>query len=318
MKVLLVGDWGNRFWPRLHERFPDIDFVLAELAEDVEREVRDAEVVFGYLTGSQFQTARKLRWIQSPDAGVEKLFQELPDIADTDVAVTNARGAGAPQIGEHAVALMLMFSRGLDRLMRLQRERRWDIEYGLSIVRMLAGRTVGIIGFGHSGREIAWRCRALGTDVLAVDRHYVDGKPMVQEVWKLDRLGELLERSDFVVVTVPQTPDTENMIGAEELARMKPTAYLIATSRGRIVEHEELVDALKHRRIAGAGLDVLAEEPLPPDDELWDLDNVVITPHVAGNSPELYDWTYRILEDNLDRYTRGWPLMNVVDKRLQY
>ena len=188
----------------------------------------------------------------------------------------------------------------------------------MSIVQIVEGKTAGIVGLGKSGMEIGLRCRALGMDVLAVDRHDVSGEPVVEEVWSLDRLGDLLEASDFVVLTVPMTPENEGMIGAAELAQMKESAYLIVTSRGRLVDHAALVDALRTKRIAGAGLDVVAEEPLPPDNVLWELENVVITPHIAGNSPELDERTFRIFEDNLHRYVNGQPLRNVVDKRLQY
>ena len=203
-------------------------------------------------------------------------------------------------------------------LMRLQREHRWDQEHGLSIVQMLGGRTAGIVGLGRSGMETAWRCRALGMNVLALDRHPRDGAPTVDDVWPRDRLPDLLAQSDFVVVTVPYSPENENMIGAAELALMKPGAYVIVTSRGRIVEHGALVEALRKRTIAGAALDTVFEEPLPADDPLWDLDNVIITPHIAGNSPELDERTYRLFEDNLRRYLGGQPLLNVVDKDLWY
>lgn len=318
MKVLLLADWGRPFYTALRARYPQVEFAEAYSPDEVGDEVRDAEVVFGYLSGEQFESAERLRWIQTLDAGMEGLFNRAPGVIDSDVVVTNARGAGASQIGEHAVALMLMFARGLDRFWRLQRERRWDQEYGLSIVQMVEGKTAGVVGFGKSGLEIGRRCRALGMDVLAVDRHDVSGEPVVEDVWGLDRLGELLEASDFVVLTVPMTPENEGMIGAAELARMKSTAYLIVTSRGRLVDHAALVDALRTKRIAGAGLDVVVEEPLPPDDELWELENVVITPHIAGNSPELDERTFRIFEDNLQRYVNGQPLRNVVDKQRQY
>ena len=318
MKVLLLAEWGKPFYPRLRTRFPQVEFVEAYRLDEIEREVRGVEAVFGYLTASQFEAATSLKWIQTLDAGMEGLFNQLPNIAETDVVVTNARGAGAPQIGEHAVALILAFSRGLVDFMRLQRERRWDQEYGLSIVQMIHGRTVGIVGLGKSGMEVAWRCKALGMNLLAVDKHDVGGDPVVEDVWSVDRMGELLERSDYVVVTVPYTPANENFIGASELARMKPTAYLIVTSRGRVVDHRALVSALREKSIAGAGLDVVVDEPLPPENELWDLDNVIITPHIAGNSPELHERTHMIFEDNMHRYLASQPLRNVVDKRLRY
>jgi len=318
MKALLLPEWGKPFWPRLREEHASVEFVEARSDADIRREVVDAEIVFGYLTAAQFAEARRLRWIQTPDAGMEGLFREIPGIADTDIVVTNARGAGAPMIGEHAVALMLAFARGLVNFARLQRERRWDQEYGLSIVQMLAGKTAGIVGLGRSGMETAWRCRALGMNVVAVDRHPRDGAPAVEAVWSLDRLPDLLAASDYVVVTVPYWPENEDMIGARELALMKPTACVIVASRGRIVEHRALVEALRAGTIAGAGLDTVHAEPLPADDPLWDLENVIITPHIAGNSPELDERTFRIFQDNLRRYTAGQPLMNVVDKRLRY
>ncbi len=318
MKALLLAEFGKPFYPRLRELFPDVDFVEADSPEEIEREVVDAEVVFGYLTGSQFEAARSLKWIQTLDAGMEGLFNSVPGIADTDIMVTNAQGAGAPMIGEHAVTMILMFARGMDRFAAKQRAGSWDQEYGLSIVQVAMGKTVGVIGLGKSGLEAAWRCKALGMNVIAVDRHDVDGEPVVEDVWGLDRLGDLLEQSDFVVVTVPYTPENENMLGAAELAKMKSTAYLIVTSRGRIVEHGALVAALRNGVIAGAGLDAVVEEPLPSDNELFALDNVVITPHIAGNSPELDERTYDVFERNMRRYMRGDPLRNVVDLGLRY
>jgi len=318
MKVLLLPEWGKPFYPDLREKHPAIEFVEAYVDADIRREVRDVDAVFGYLTSAQFAEARRLRWMQTPDAGMEGLFREIPGIAGTDIVVTNARGAGAPMIGEHAVALMLAFARGLVDFMRLQREHRWDQEHGLSVVQMLGGKTAGVVGLGRSGMETAWRCRALGMNVIAVDRHPRDGAPTVEDVWPLDRLPDLLAQSDFVVVTVPYSPENENMIGARELALMKPTAYVIVTSRGRIVEHGALVEALRGRRIAGAALDTVFEEPLSADDPLWELDNVIVTPHIAGNSPELDERTYAMFEDNLRRYVGGQPLLNVVDKDLWY
>ncbi|NQW16917.1 MAG: D-2-hydroxyacid dehydrogenase [Chloroflexi bacterium] len=318
MKVLLLPEFGKPFYPALEEQFPGVDFVEAYEPDQIEREVRDADVVFGYLTGSQFEAAEQLKWIQTLDAGMEGLFNAIPGIAHSDVIVTNAQGAGAPQIGEHAITMIMMFSRGMERFMAKQRKREWAQDYGLTIVQMAMGKTVGIIGLGKSGMEIAWRCQALGMEVIAVDAHDVEAEPVLDDVWPLSRLDELLEASDFVVVTVPYTPENENMIGAEELELMKPTSYLIVTSRGRIVEHSALVRALKSGGISGAGLDAVVTEPLPADNELWGLDNVIITPHIAGNSPELDERTCEIFEWNLRRFVNDEPLRNVVDLDLQY
>jgi phosphoglycerate dehydrogenase-like enzyme len=318
MKTLLLAEWAAPFYPRLRRKYPRESLVEAYSAADILREVPDAEAVFGYLTREQFAAARRLKWVQTLDAGTEGVFNRIPEVAGTTVIITNARGAGAPQIGEHTLALILHFARGIHEFSRLQRERRWDQDYGLSIVQMVWGKTAGIIGFGKSGREIGWRCKAMGMSVIAVDKRPVDGDPVVEQVWSLDRLPDLLAMSDYVVVTVPYTPQNENMIGAKELSLMKKTARLIVTSRGRIVEHDALVTALKEGRIAGAGLDTVVREPLPADSELWELSNVIITPHIAGNSPELDERTFAIFEENFSRYLSGQPLLNVVDKQLRY
>ncbi len=318
MKTLLLAEWGKPFYPRLREKYPHETLVEAYDQAQIHREAVNAEVVFGYLTKEQFSVARKLKWVQTLDAGTEGVFNRIPGIAETSVVLTNARGAGAPQIGEHALALILYFARGLHEFGRLQRGHKWDQEHGLNIVQMVMGKTVGIVGLGKSGREIGWRCKAMGMTVIAVDKHPVDGDPIVDHVWGLQRLPDLLAKSDYVVITVPYTAENEDMIGAKELGMMKKSARLIVTSRGRIVEHKALVSALKAGHIAAAGLDVVVKEPLPPDNELWDLPNVIITPHIAGNSPELDERTFAIFEENFGRYLAGQPLINEVDKRLKY
>ena len=320
IKVLLVPRLGERYYGGLRERHPDVEFVEAASQADVDRHAVDAEVVYGYLNAEQFESASSLRWIQGLDAGVEGLFRRIPALASSDVVLTNARGAGAPIIGEHAVALILALARQLPRFERGKRDRRWDSEGALESVEYVGDKTVGIIGFGKSGKEIGWRCKALGMSVLALDRHPIDGDPIVEEVWTADRLSELLERADYVVVTVPQTAETVDLIGDRELRQMKRSARLIVTSRGRIVNQGALVQALKEGVIAGAGLDAVDEEPLPAEDELWSLPNVIITPHIAGNAePELLERrTFAIFAENLRRYLAGQPLINVVDKSLGY
>ena len=318
MKTLLLADWGKPFYQRLHRKYPRETFVEAYSAADILREIPDADAVFGYLTKEQFAAARKLKWLQTLDAGMEGVFNHIPEIAETPVVISNARGAGAPQIGEHGLALILHFARGIHEFARLQRQHTWDQDNGLNMVQMIHGKTVGIVGFGKSGKEIGWRCKAMGMNVIAVDKQPVDGDPILDHVWPIDRLNELLTQADYVVITVPYTPQNENMIGAKELGLMKKTARLIVTSRGRIVEHKALVAALKEGRIAGAGLDAVIKEPLPADNELWTLPNVIITPHIAGNSPELDERTFAIFEENFGRYLAGQPLVNVVDKQLKY
>jgi phosphoglycerate dehydrogenase-like enzyme len=320
MKALLLADFGAPYYQGLRDEHSDLELTEAYSNEDILREIGSAEAVFGYLTAEQFEAAKNLKWIQTLDAGMEGLFNAVPGIVDTDVEVTNSRGAGAPMIGEHGIALMLALARQLPKFWADKSDHRWDQDGALQVVEYLGNKTCGIVGLGKSGREIGWRAKALGMNVIAVDEQPVDGDPIVEDVWGRSRLNDLLEQSDYVVVTAPYTPRNENMIGAAQLALMKPTARIVVTSRGRLVEHNALVAALKSGQIAGAGLDTTVVEPLPADNELWDLPNVIITPHIAGNSEqELLDKrTVDIFAENLRRYVSGQPLINTVDKQLQY
>ncbi|MBT4124912.1 MAG: D-2-hydroxyacid dehydrogenase [Chloroflexi bacterium] len=320
MKALLLADFGAPYYPALREEHPDLDLVEAYSNEDILSKIGDAEAVFGYLTDEQFAAAKKLKWIQTLDAGMEGLFNAVPGIADTDVQVTNARGAGAPMIGEHGVTLMLALARQLPKFWADKSDHKWDQDGALGVVEYLGNKTCGIVGLGKSGKEIGWRAKALGMTVIAVDEQPVDGDPIVEDVWGLSRLNDLLDQSDYVVVTAPYTAKNAGMIGEAELARMKSSARLVVTSRGRLVDHNALVSALKSGGIAGAGLDTTVVEPLPADNELWDLPNVIITPHIAGNSEKAHldERTVDVFAENLRRYVSGQPLINVVDKQLQY
>lgn len=320
MKILLLAEFGAPYYPDLRTEHPDLDLVEASTNDAILNEIESVEVVFGYLTAEQFAAAKNLKWIQTLDAGMEGLFNAIPNIVNTDVAVTNARGAGAPMIGEHGVAMMLALARQLPRFWADKAAHRWDQDGALAVVEYLGGKTCGIVGFGKSGREIGWRAKALGMNVIAVDEQPVDGDPIVEDVWGRSRLNDLLVLADYVVITAPYTPQNENMIGADELALMKSTARIVVTSRGRLVEHNALVAALKSGELAGAGLDTTIEEPLPAGNELWDLPNVIITPHIAGNSEqEMLDRrTVDIFAENLRRYVSGQPLINIVDKQRQY
>jgi D-2-hydroxyacid dehydrogenase (NADP+) len=320
MKALLLADFGAPYYPAIRDEHPDLDLVETYSNEDILKKIPTAEIVFGYLTAEQFEAAKNLKWIQTLDAGMEGLFNAVPTISKTDVEVTNSRGAGAPMIGEHGIALMLALARQLPKFWKDKSDHNWDQDGALEVVEYLGNKTCGIIGFGKSGREIGWRAKALGMNVIAVDEQPVDGDPIVEDVWGLARLDDLLQQSDYVVITAPYTAQNENMIAAEQLALMKSSARIVVTSRGRLVEHNALLAALKSGQIAGAGLDTTIVEPLPADNELWDMPNVIITPHIAGNSEkELLDKrTVDIFAENLSRYVSGHPLINVVDKQLQY
>ena len=320
MNALLLAEFGIPYYNELRVEHPDLNLIEAFSDNEIMKEIDSAEIVFGYPTEAQFAKAKSLKWIQTLDAGMEGLFNTIPEIIQSDILITNARGAGAPMIGEHAIALMLALARQLPRFWIDKSAHRWDQEGALNVVEYLGDKTCGIIGFGKSGREIGWRAKALGMHVISVDEQPVDGDPVVEKVWGLSKLDDLLKRSDYVVITAPYTPRNENLIGSAQLSIMKPSARIIVTSRGRLVEHNALVSALRTGLIAGAALDTTAQEPLPADDELWEFPNVIITPHIAGNSEKdlLDKRTVDIFAENLRRYLSRQPLINIVDKQLRY
>ncbi len=320
MKVLVLPDWAAQFCDSVRQRHPEIDIVIPGSESNITAHIGDVEVLFGYPTSEQFDIAASLKWIQTLDAGMEGLFTAVPQVADSDVIVTNARGAGAPMIGEHALAMMFALARQFPRFWGDKSNSRWDQDGALGHVEYLGDKTVGIIGLGKSGRETAWRCKAMGMKVIAVDREPVDGDLSVEFVWTLDRLDDLLKASDYVVVTAPFSAASANMIGKREFEIMRNSARLVVTSRGRVFDNAALAEALKNGTIAGAALDSVYPEPLPSDSELWDVPNLIITPHIAGNAERvmLDRRTFEIFEQNLGRYIGGQPLLNVVDKVKQY
>jgi phosphoglycerate dehydrogenase-like enzyme len=216
--------------------------------------------------------------------------------------------------------MILAFTRGIRRAISWQEERKWKRVRAYPEIRgavvELTGSTMGIVGFGASGREVAKRALAFGMDVIALDLYPESEPDDVEALWPVDRLHDLLAQSDYVVVAVPYTSRTDGMIGAEEIAKMKPSAMLVCISRGRIVDEEALAAALRGGDLAAAALDVFAEEPLPPESDLWQLDNLLITPHIAGLSQFEGQRILDIFRENLDRYLdQDFPLRNQVDKQ---
>ncbi len=320
MKVLLAAAEGAAQFDLLDDlsaAIPDLTLARATTPEEIMAEVADAEVLYGFPTAEVVEAAPKLRWIQSPSAGVEYVAK-VPALVESDVVLTNTRGAHGPSIGEHAFALLLAMTRRLPICHDWQKEHHWGRKEGYRTSREVMGSTMGIVGFGAIGRGIAQRAQAFEMPLLALDAQAVDGEPWLDEVWPPSRLPELLERSDVVVVAAPLTPETHHLIGAAELARMKPDAYLIVVSRGGIVDEAALAEALRGGRLAGAALDVTEVEPLAPDSPLWDAPNLIITPHLAGDSWQKERRCVEIFKENLLRFSKGEPLLNVVDKRRGY
>lgn len=316
MKLLVTVRWDKQQLESISAAFPQVEFVTALTTADMAREIADAEAVFGRIDREAFLAAKKLRWIQSQGAGVETLA-EIPELAESDVVVTNTRGAHAATIAEHTLGMLVALARGFQSLFKAQEQHIWLRPLEKPSVG-LTGLTLGVIGLGNIGRAIARRGWAFDMNVIAVDANEVPRPEYVSEVRRLDGLTDLLRRSDAVVVSAPFTPETSGMLGPEQLALLKPSAYLLVVSRGGIVDEHALVVMLKEGRLAGAGLDVQSQEPLPPESELWDAPSIIITPHCSGQSRQTTAMATAIFRDNLTRYLAGQPLTNLVDLRRGY
>ena len=253
-------------------------------------------------------------------AGVDKLL--IPQVVKSHVIVTNAGGVHPTPVSEHAIGLMLCLCRKLHLYIKNQSERKWErYESGESLeqVEELSGKTVGIVGLGKIGAEIAKKAKCLGMRVIATKRHpHFQPSTSVDLLIRPSNLKKLLNESDFVVLTLPLTDETKGMFGETQLKSMRRTGYLINLSRGKIVQENKLIEALKQGWIAGAGLDTFENEPLPESSELWSLRNVIITPHIAGLTPYYMDRVTNIFCENLNRFMHKQSLINVVDKKLGY
>ncbi len=280
--------------------------------EEAVAQAAGIEVLMGYFKPAVCAAAPKLRWIQSFSAGMDKFL--FPEIIERDaVRISNVAGLYASQGGEHAWALLLALTRQIPLAVHNKERRLWQSEPVIE----LAGGTLGLIGLGGFGLEMAKRAQGYSMTVLAVDPVRTDKPAFVSELRPTtgDTLFDLLRRSDAVMLACPLTQETYHLISAEELAAMKPTAYLINVTRGGIVDEPALASALHAGQIAGAGLDVTEVEPLPADSPLWTAPNLILTPHRAGASQHRPRMIVEFFQQNLARYLRGEQPLNLVDKR---
>jgi len=283
--------------------------------EQLDTLLAEAEVIYGIrLPKSVIARAPKLKWVQVTTAGVDMFLDD--EFRQSQVIMTTVSGIHATPIGEFVLELMLMFAKQAPLCFRLKQKRQWE----RFVPGVLRSKTVGIVGLGNIGREVARLAKAFGMRVVATRRSATRAARAryVDTVLPRGQLPQLLSVSDFVVLTLPLTSETERLIGERELRTMKSTAYLINVARGSIVDEEALTRAISERWIAGAGLDVFATEPLPADSKLWEFPNVIFSPHVAGL---MEDYTIRANElfcENLRRYLNRKKLLNVVDKQKGY
>jgi phosphoglycerate dehydrogenase-like enzyme len=246
----------------------------------------------------------------------------FPELVASALVLTNARELHGPVVAEHVIALIFALAKKIPQAARLQQKRIWGqdaIWNDGPRPRELAGATLGLIGLGSIGRTAARMAASLGMRVIAVREHPEKGKPEgVSEVFAPVQLNDVLSQSDYVVMAVPLTEATRGLMNAERLSAMRPDAYLINVGRGPQVDEVALADALRSRRIAGAALDVFVQEPLPPESPLWEIENLMITPHTAGLTEKLWQRHYALFSENLRRYLAREPLLAIIDKQKGY
>ena len=279
--------------------------------------LREAEVMFDFDYTNLNHLADlipNVRWIQATSAGIGPMLVRT-GLIRTSITFTTASGVHGVPLAEFVVMALLWFAKGGPQMVRDQAARRWQ----RTCARELRGSTVGIVGFGGVGREVARTCHAMGLRVIAARRTMADGRDdAVDALWPMSQLTTLLKEAHALVLACPLTPETERLIGRAELAMMKPGALLINIARGAVVDESALIDALQSGHLGGAALDVAAKEPLPQDNPLWGLPNVLISPHSASTVTLENARLTELFCENLRRYLRGEPLRNTFDRSRLY
>lgn len=310
-------DDRRMFAARLADTLAEYEVAAPETDADALREIRDADAVYGWVPPAALAAAERLRWVQNPDAGPFYGYY-YPELVAHPLAICNPRGIYFDHISHHIMMFVFALSRGLPWYADAQRRREWDKSARKSPYIDLTQATALINGVGGIGHETARLCNEVGMEVIGVEPRPEYDLPYV-EMRAPDELDALLPRADFVITTVPHTPETEFAFNARRFRLMKPTAYFINIGRGMVCKIDDLADAVESGEIAGAGLDVFEHEPLPSDHKLWGLPNVLMTPHVAvADAENIPERRFRIILDNARRFLNGEPLNNVVDKEKWY
>jgi phosphoglycerate dehydrogenase-like enzyme len=301
--------------PQLAQAFPEVQVQLVTDPAGFAQSLVEADILWGWCNRAEYLRARNLRWVQAPSTGVNG-FMAIPEFVTGEVLLTNARGTHGPSLADQAMGMILWFTRKLGVSMQRQREHRWASAELRNHLLELTDSTLGIIGFGVIGRALAKRATAFGMRIIAVDVIPQDKPSYLARLDPLEGLPALFAEADYVVVTVPYTPATAGMIGADEIAQMKDGGFLAGISRGGIIDERAMVQALRSGKLAGAALDVCEQEPLPASSDLWDLPNLLLTPHTAGGTQFELQRLYDIMQTNLGRFLRGEsPLLNQIDKQ---
>ena len=304
------------FAESVRHRWPEMRVVHLPNFENIGLEIPDSDIFVGFsLRPEQFALARKLKWIHSTAAAVGQLM--YPELRQSDIEVTNVRGIHRDPMAEHVLGTLVALARRFPDCLRYQQQGRWapqELWDAPVRPRELRGQVVLLIGFGAVGREATKLIQPFGVRLWVVTRSgTVTAPDLVEKILPATKLHEALPHADFVVLAAPETPETRHMMGPREFALMKPSAYFVNVARGSLVDEAALVATLQRRAIAGAALDVTAEEPLPSESPLWKLDNVVITPHISAATEHLCERQSALLIENLERWFSGRELLNRVD-----
>lgn len=303
----------------IRQAFPDVEVILCYSAKElIEKGGSDIDVLITWSVAGVFndelvdfcRNAKKLKWIQSVITGMDGLLRT--DVANMGFTLTATRGIHGYPMADHVLAYIFSFLRAFPDMYRFQQKHDFNLLAG-ELCDESYNKTVGIVGLGMIGQYIAKKCKALDFRVLGLKRHPIECE-WVDRCYTNSELDQLLQQSDFVVLTVPLTKDTQDLIGEREFRQMKKSAYLINIARGGVVDTDALIQALKDKTIAGAGLDAFVQEPLPSDSELWDLPNAIITPHLAAKSPYYMERAFKVIVENMQRYVKGEPLLYQVNR----
>jgi D-2-hydroxyacid dehydrogenase (NADP+) len=310
----------RHFVEQLRCDFPHHTFLDAWDRDAIARLLPEADIAFTpFIDRDVFPSATRLRWVQSPAVGVGSLM--FPELLASPVVITTARGIRARSIAEHVMGVTLALARRLPHAWRAQAEHRWaqdELEGPQSSVRNLHGMNMGIVGLGSIGMEVAKLATAFGLHVTGIRRHAAAPPSGVHEVWTPDRVPELLAKSDVVLLSVPHTPETRQIIGRRELDLVKHGALLVNIARGKLIDDDAVIEALRDGRLGGAALDVFTREPLDASSVYWSLPNVIVTPHTSGAMHDYWTPLVALFAENLRRFERGAPLVNGVDKQAGY
>ncbi len=312
--------YSSELAQQLQGEFPDSTISLIQDPKQRQAEIADTDVLFAVrFSPDDLQIAKQLKWLHLASAGATHVL--FPEMIDSAVVITNSRGLHGIPIAEHILGVMIMLARQLHVAYRYQLEGKWPRREMFDLYPTfteLHGRTVGIIGLGGIGMAVAERVKAMGMRVIATKRTIKQLPACVDEVLGTEGLPRLLQESDFVIIAAPLTPETQGLIGEQELRLMKSTAHIINVGRGPIIQELVLIQALKEGWIAGAGLDVTDPEPPQTESELFHLPNVILTPHYSGLRSNYWQHATEVFRPNLAKFLRGEPLDNVVDKKGGY